>query len=96
MIAFTAVPVKLNDMEFGDYMEEQAQFSARASGETLRKRILKKAKELDIPLQPKKLTVEKSHNQVRIKCSYTVTLEFPFYTYDWEFTHDIDRPVFIV
>lgn len=96
MIALTAVPVKLTDVEFGDYMDEQAQFSGRASGDTLRARIIKKAKELDIPLDPKKLKVEKNDRRVRIQCSYTVTLEFPFYQYDWEFQHDIDRAIFII
>lgn len=96
MIAVTAVPVKLNDVEFGDFLEEQAQFSGRATGATLRKRILKKAKELDIPLDPKKLKVDKNKARVQIKCRYTVTLDFPFYSYDWEFEHDVDRPVFIM
>lgn len=96
MIALTAVPVKLNDLEFGDYMEEQAQFSGRAPADTLKARILKKAKELEIPLDAKKLKVEKNSRRVRIRCTYTVTLDFPFYQYDWEFEHDIDRPIFIV
>jgi hypothetical protein len=96
MIALTAVPVKLNDIEFGDYLEEQAQFSGRASAETMKARIMKKAKELEIPLDPKTLKVEKNAVRVKISCRYTVTLDFPFYPVDWEFEHKIDRPVFIV
>jgi hypothetical protein len=96
MIAVAVIPVKLNDLEFGDYMEEQAQFSGRATVEAMRKRILKRAQELEIPLKAKNLSIEKGTARVRIKCKYTVTLEFPFYTYDWDFWHDIDRPVFIV
>jgi len=96
MIALTIIPVKLNDVEFGDYLDEQAQFSGRATAEVLRGRILKKAKELDIELDPKKLKVEKTSARVKIKCSYSVTLDFPFYPVDWLLEHDIDRPVFIV
>ena len=96
MIAVKAVPVKLTDVEFADYIEEQAQFSGRKSGETLKAHILKKAKELGIPLEKKKLKVEKSTRRVRIECSYTVTLDFGVYSYDWEFEHDLDRQVFII
>lgn len=96
MIAIKAVPVKLTDVEFGDYLEEQAQFSGRSSGDTIRKRVLKKAKELGIPLQAKALKVEKSNSRVKIACSYTVTLDFGFYEYNWVMSHAIDRPVFIV
>ena len=96
MVAVKVVPVKLTDYEFGDYIEEQAQFATRASGETIRARILKKAKELDIPLDKKKLKVEKNSNRVRINCSYTVKLDFGFYQHDLELKHSIDRPVFII
>ncbi len=96
LIAVKAVPVKLNDVEFGDYIEEQAQFSGRVSGDTLRNRILKKAKELDIPLEKKNLKVNKTTRRVEIECRYTITLDFGVYEYEWEFVHDIDRPIFII
>ena len=96
MIAVKAVPVKLTDVEFGDFIEEQAQFSGRTTGDVIKRRILKKAKELEIPLSSKNLKVEKSMNRVRIECEYTVTLDFGFTTYDWRFEHEIDRPVFVV
>ncbi len=96
LIAMKAVPVKLTDVEFGDFLEEQAQFSGRTGGDELRRRILKKAKEMEIPLDPKKLKVEKSMRRVKITCSYTVTIDFGVKTYDWLFEHEIDRPIFIV
>ncbi len=96
LIAAKAVPVKLVDVEFGDYIEEQAQFSGRTGGEELRKRILKKAKELEIPLDKKKLKVTKSTRRVQVECSYTVTVDLIFRTYDWTFEHDIDQQIFII
>ena len=95
-IAAKAVPVKLTDVEFADFIEEQAQFSARATGETIRNRVLKRAKELEIPLDKKNLQVSKSPKRVRIQATYTVRLDFGFYEYDWVFNHDLDRPVFII
>ncbi len=96
MIAWKAVPTKIKSAEFEDYLTELAQFAAQVPGEEIRRRILKRAKEMDIPLDPKKLKVEKSENRIRIECSYTIVLEFPFYSYEWNFEHEVDRPIFIV
>lgn len=96
MVAVKVVPVKLVDIEFGDYIEEQAQFAGRSSGDTLRARIIKKAKELDVPIKKKDLKVEKSMNHVKIEASYMVNLDFGFYQYDWELKHEIDRKLFIM
>ena len=96
LVAWKAVPVKMADVEFGDFIEQQAQFAGRSTGDAIRKRILTKAKELDLPLDPKKLKVEKSSSRVRIQCSYTVELDFSVYVYSWRFEHSFDRPIFIV
>ncbi len=95
-IAVKAVPVKLTDVEFADFIEEQAQFSGRATAEVLRNRILKKARELEIPLKKTNLKVEKSTRRVRIRATYKVTLDFRVYQYEWVFEHDLDRPIFLV
>lgn len=95
-IAVKAVPVKLTDVEFADFIEEQAQFSGRSSGDTIRNRILKRAQDLEIPLKKENLKVEKTPQRVRIRCNYTVTLDFGVYQYVWEFEHDLDRPVFVI
>lgn len=96
LIAWKAIPVKMTDVEFGDFIEQQAQFAGRSSGETIKKRILERAKELDIPLDPKKLTVQKSSARVRIHCTYSVELDFSVYVYEWNFEHSFDRPIFII
>ena len=96
LVAWKALPVKITDVEFDDFLEQQAQFAGRSKGEDIRKRILKRAKELDIPLDPKDLVVEKSNARVRIRCSYTVELDFSVYVYKWHFEHHFDRPIFII
>lgn len=95
-VVWKMVPVKIATAELEDYMVEQAKFAGRASAETLKKRVLARAKELDIPLTTKTLKVTKTANRVRMQARYTIPIEFPFYTYYWEFEHDVDRPVFII
>lgn len=96
LVAYKAIPVKLQSVELFDYIDEQAQFSGRTAGEELRKRILKRAEELEVPLESKNLKIEKDDRRVRIDCHYTVKLDFWVYTYEWRFEHKIDRPIFII
>lgn len=95
-IAAKLIPIKIKSAEFHDYMEEQVMFAGRAGTETLRKRIMGRAKDLEIPLDKKNLIVERRGGRIRIRATYTIPVELPGYTYDWDFEHIIDRPVFVV
>jgi hypothetical protein len=95
LIAWKAIPVKIKSAELYDFMVEQAKFAANAKPETIKKRILRRAKELDLPLDAKAVTVERIGDRIRMKARYTVNLEFPGYTYVWDFNHVVDRPIYI-
>jgi hypothetical protein len=96
MIAWKVVPVRIKSSELSSYMEEQAKFAYRASPAALKKRIVAKARELRLPVDPKKVIVQRRGGRIVLKCSYTVPLKFPFYTYHWKFDISVDRPVFMV
>jgi len=95
IIAWTAVPVQVRSSEFIDYMEDQAQFASQRSAETIKKRLLDKANDLQLPIGPKELTVSKESERIKMHVEYTVEVKFPFgFTYDWDFEHDVNRPIF--
>jgi hypothetical protein len=94
MICWKAVPVKIATAEFYDHMEEQAKWAANASNEAIKKEILRKAQELQLPITDKMVKVTREGDNIRMKADYTIPLEFPFYTYNWDFHHEIFRPVF--
>lgn len=97
MISWKMIPVKINSAELADYMDEVARFqSARATPEDIRKKIIVRAGELGIPLTKDNVDVVRTGDRVRMTVEYTVPVEFPGYTYDWHFRHELDRPVFIV
>lgn len=97
LIAWKAIPVKVASAELYDYMDELARFAAaRDSEETLKKKLLARATELGLPLKKEDVTVSKANDRVRMTASYTVFLEFPGYTYEWNIEHELDRPIFIV
>ena len=91
-----AIPVKIRSSQFQDYMVETAKFASHLSNDKLEKEILRKARDLDIPVNAKSVEVRKSNGRIRIRAEYTIPLEFPGYTYNWKFEHDINRPVFII
>jgi hypothetical protein len=96
LIAWQAIPVKVKTAELHDHMTDMAVLATRErSSEAIKKNVLAKAKELGLPLDQKSLQVSRSESRIRLVADYTVVLEFPFgITYDWEFHHEVDRPIF--
>lgn len=97
MISWKMIPVKVNSAEMADYMVEVAQFhSARKTPEEVRGLLLARASELNIPLTKENVTVVRTGDRIRMRVEYTVPVDFPGYTYNWHFRHELDRPIFIV
>lgn len=95
LILWQVVPVKMRTAELYDFMIDQAAFAASNSADGIKKRILDKANELDLPVGPKNLSVTKEVQRIRMHTEYTVLLEFPLgFEYEWEFVHDVDRPIY--
>src|SRR6185436_15120056 len=84
LIAWKAVPVKVQSAELYDYMDELARFSAAGdTEEQLATKILARATQLGLPLAKENVTVKKGNDRVQMSVSYTVPLKFPGYTYQW-------------
>jgi hypothetical protein len=96
MISIEAIPVKMRSSQLQDFMTETAKFASNLSEERLQSKILNHALSLDLPATKKTVSVTKRNGSIRIRASYTIPLEFPFYTYNWEFEHDVERPIFII
>jgi hypothetical protein len=95
LVAWKMIPIKVNVAELEAFMDEQAKFAAGASEETLKRRILDKAAELDLEIKPQNVTVSKTPERVRMRVQFTIPVEFPGYTYEWNFDLNVDRPIFI-
>lgn len=96
LICYKAIPVKINTAEFYDFIVDQAKFAGTAPSDAIKKSILQKAKEMEIPLDEKNLSVEKIADKIRVRCKFTIPLEFPAYTYEWNFNWEIERPIYII
>jgi hypothetical protein len=95
LISWKMVPVKLNTSELYDFMEEEAKFAANTPPEQIAKAIVGKAQVLGLPVTKEQVKVERVGDNIRMEASYTVPVEFPGYTYNWSFSHKVDRAIFI-
>lgn len=95
LVAYKMIPVKVQSAQLHDFMVEQARFSYSRGAGQIKKAILQRARELDLPLTDKQLRVRKDRGHIRMEAQYTVPIEFPGYTYEWEFQHQVDRPIFV-
>jgi cytochrome c oxidase assembly protein Cox11 len=96
-VAWKMVPVKLKSAELYDFMVDQAGYASTATTDTdlVKKRILAKARELDIPLAADHVTVQRVGDRIKMRAAYTIDVKFPGYTYHWNFDHEVDRDLYI-
>lgn len=95
MIAWKAIPVKIASSELYDFMVEQAKWAGNTPADVMERRIVGKADELGLPVDPKNVKVEKPGDKVRMRATFMVPVEFPGYTYEWSFDLQVERPIFI-
>lgn len=95
LVLFKFVPVKIHTAQLKDYVSEQAQFVSRKdTSESIKKRILRKADELALDIEPSAVKVVKGREAVRVDLKFTIPLEFPGYTYDYVVDETIERKIF--
>jgi len=68
----------------------------RTTAAGVEKAILDKAIKLGLPVTKKDIKVHLSGGRIVMKCKYSVPVDLIVHTYQWEFEHDVNRPVFIV
>lgn len=97
MISVKAIPVKVASAELYDFMDEMARRAGvNTTAEDVKKAILTRAAELKLPVDKDDVSVVRQGDRIRMRVEYTVPVEFPGYTYQWHFVHEMDRPIFIV
>ena len=90
------VPIMVSVYEFRDSIEEQARFAAlpRHDDEEVKRSILRKARELELPVGAKDVSVNRTSTRIDIKVKYTVPIETPVYTYKWQLDESLSAPLF--
>ena len=95
LAAYKMIPVRIQSAELYDFMVEQAKWAANQPTDAIKKAIVQRARELELPVEPEDVRVEKGADRIRMEAQFTVPVEFPGYTYYWDFHHLVDRSIFI-
>jgi hypothetical protein len=95
MVAYKMIPVKVKTSELKSFMVDQAKWAGNLTNDALKKNILAKAAELGLPVTEQGVQVQKDRDHVRMEVVYTVPIEFPGYTYNWQFQERVDRNIYI-
>ncbi|MGA2416782.1 MAG: hypothetical protein ABSF59_20180 [Candidatus Sulfotelmatobacter sp.] len=90
---FQVAPPMMANYSFQDDLKNIAMVSGGSSTKTdddIRTDILRKAKEHDLPITEKQVTVTRistpGNNAVYVAADYSVTINMPFYPFDMHFT----------
>jgi hypothetical protein len=85
---FKIIPVYVNNYQLEDYMRTQTPFwlTDHASAEAIRKNIVAKARDLDLPLAIQEVKVDASANRVAVSLDYSVPVDLKVYTLQLHFT----------
>jgi len=95
---YKIVPVKIASSTFYDAMQEQASFGSIKSVQAIEFEVLRRARELDIPVTKENLTIKKVRESITIEAHYEITIDFfnGAYKYVWKFNPVVTRPLFLV
>ncbi|HEU5161837.1 MAG TPA: hypothetical protein VFV54_01710 [Thermoanaerobaculia bacterium] len=93
-VAFKIVPVKVRAADLRQEIVDVARSAGVYKEAQIRQKIMAKAEELELPLEPENLEVIRKSDRVYIEATYTVPVEFPGYIYQFNFKHVADNPVF--
>ena len=93
-VAFKLVPVKMAAADMRRTITDQARSAGMIPDEKIRKAIMIRAMDLDIPLDEKNLVVRRHNNEISIEAEYTVPVKFPGYVFYWKFNPSAENPIF--
>jgi hypothetical protein len=94
-VGFKYIPVRVAAYEFRDFVERECRHAAVSpdDGQTA-KRILEKAKDLQLPLQKKDLKVTRTAREMIITASIEKPIDFKLTTYRYPIRIDERAPLF--
>jgi len=93
-VAYKMIPVKVRASQLRQVIIDEAKSAGMHKDPTIRRNIMEKAEELELPLAPNDLMVNRRGNNIRIEATYQVPVEFPGFTYNWNFHHEYENPIF--
>ncbi len=94
MIAYKLIPVKVKAADLRETVVDESKSAGRHSDKAIVGNIMFKAKQLELPVKEENIHINRVHNYIKIEVTYTVPVQFPGYTFNWDFRHYYENPIF--
>jgi len=89
------IPVRINAYEFRDFVQEECRYAATRNNDAeIFKRIIDKAKELEIPLDRRDVQMERTTREMIISARYEQPIDLKFTKYVFKFEQKERAPLF--
>jgi hypothetical protein len=85
--AFKLVPVYMTEYQFEDAIKEEAKLAvySNRTEDQIHDEMMKKARELELPIKPDQLVVKHVGDDLTISADYVVHVDIPLYPLDLSF-----------
>jgi len=93
-VAWKMVPVKVKAAEMRQTVVDEAKSAGTHNDDRIRAAILAKAREDNLPVTEKDITIVRANSEITVTVTYTIQVEFPGYTYNWHIEHQAQNPIF--
>lgn len=94
LVAYKMIPVKVKAAEMRDVVQDSARAAGTMNDNAILQAVLHKAQQLQLPITENDIQVERARGEIRVEVKYTVPVNFPGYTYKWNFHHKAENPIF--
>lgn len=91
---YVAIPVYVAVYDFASQLDKEAQFGSQKTSKQIKEGLVKYAKDLDLPVGPDAIKVERTKSELKVSARFTVPVKTLFYTYNWDFETTKAYPVF--
>lgn len=94
LVAYKMIPIKVKAAEMRDVVSDESRSAGQHNNGQMMKAILAKAEQLELPVKESDVQINRTKDSVRVDVRYTVPVEFPGFTYNWDFHHSAENPIF--
>jgi hypothetical protein len=93
-VAYKLIPIKVKAAELRETVVDEGKAAGQHGDGTIKKAILRKAQDLQLPLGEEGLSISRANEYIKIDADYYVPVQFPGYVFQWHFHHHAENPIF--
>ena len=93
-LAYKIIPVKVKTADLRQTVEDEAKSAGTHNDDRIRKSILEKADENNLPVTDDDIEIKRTGNEIQVDVDYIVPVEFPGRTWEWHQHHHAENPIF--